>query len=181
MQKTRGPTRARRICQRAPDILCCPPRLTCGTRNRSMRVRVRLVCYGFSAWEAPCHRTRPADRVHSLRGDAVHEHVHVICIILQGAQCRTWLPGAVPPCAQPSSDGTLDGMPSRFLTARHCVSHLLLHSACVMRMCCGVGLSMAGLSHYITNKHDLSRVQLLLRYSTSYDGIFNGTVRTSCS
>jgi len=22
-----------------------PPRLTCGTRNRSMRVRVRLVCY----------------------------------------------------------------------------------------------------------------------------------------
>ena len=41
-----------------------------------------------------------------------------------------------------NSDGTRDGMPSRFLTADHCVSHHMLHSACVMRMCCGVGLSM---------------------------------------
>ena len=29
-------------------------------------------------------------------------------------------------------------------TSLRCVSHLLLHSACVMRMCCGVGLSMCG-------------------------------------
>ena len=41
-----------------------------------------------------------------------------------------------------NSDGTRDGMRSRFLTAGHCMSHLMLHSACVMRMCCGVGLSM---------------------------------------
>ena len=33
-------------------------------------------------------------------------------------------------------------MPSRFLTAGHCISHLMLHRTCVMRMCCGVGLSM---------------------------------------
>ena len=66
-----------------------------------------------------------------------------------------------------NSDGTRDGMPSRFLTADHCVSHLMLHSTCVMRMRCGVGLRMAGLSHYITNEHGLSRVQHLLRATTT--------------
>ena len=39
----------RHVGRDAPDILCCAPRLTCGTRNRSMQVHVRLVCYGFRA------------------------------------------------------------------------------------------------------------------------------------
>ena len=72
-----------------------------------------------------------------------HEHVHVICVILQLRSAGRCYPmTSRPACASPSSGVARDGMPSRFLTASHCVSHLLLHSACVMRMCCGVGLSM---------------------------------------
>ena len=68
-----------------------------------------------------------------------------------------------------NSDGTRDAMPSRFLTADHCVSHHMLHSACVMRMCCGVGLSMwqVYLTTPPTSTHGLSRVQHLLRATTT--------------
>ena len=145
---------------------------------RALRMR-RLSCMGSTTpQDSTCRSCEPF----AWQRSAVHKHVHVICIIFKlHSAGRCYQTTSRPACAPPSSGIARDGMPSRFLTASHCVSHLLLHSACVMRMCCGVGLSMAGLSHYITNKHDLSRVQLLLRYSTSYDGIFNGTVRTSCS
>ena len=55
-------------------------------------------------------------------------------------------------------------MPSRFLTADHCVSHLMLHSACVMRMCCGVGLSMWQV--YLTTPPTSTA---FLEYSIFYD------------
>jgi hypothetical protein len=100
---------------------------------------LRLSC--IRTREAPRYRTRPAEN--PLCGNAVHEHVHVICIILQLRSAGRCYPmTSRPACASPSSGVARDGMPSRFLTASHCVSHLLLHSACVMRMCCGVGLSM---------------------------------------
>lgn len=57
---------------------------------------------GASYAMASCtwHAATPqdSDRVHPLRGDAVQEPVHVICIILRAAQCNMWLPGDVPPC-----------------------------------------------------------------------------------
>ena len=57
---------------------------------------------GASYAMASCtwHAATPqdSDRVHPLRGDAVQEPVHVICIILRAAQCNMWLPGDLPPC-----------------------------------------------------------------------------------
>ena len=47
------------------------------------------------------------------------------------------------------------------------VSHLLLHSACVTRMCCGVGLSMWQVYHNTNSKHVLSQLQHLLRPLTT--------------
>ena len=58
-------------------------------------------------------------------------------------------------------------MPSRFLTAGHCISHLMLHRTCVMRMCCGVGLSMWQVYHNTNSKHVLSQLQHLLRPLTT--------------
>ena len=68
-------------------------------------------------------------------------------------------------------------MPSMFPTAGHCVSHLMLHSACVMRMSYGAGLSMCGRTQNTNDKHDLSSTAS----STSYDDIVNGTARIPCS
>jgi hypothetical protein len=99
---------------------------------------LRLSCIGSTT---PQDST--SDLVYPLHGNAVHKHVHVICIIFElHSAARCYQTMSRPACAAPSSGVARDGMPSRFLTASHCVSHLLLHSACVMRMCCGVSLSM---------------------------------------
>ena len=68
----------------APDILCCAPRASPAARARdpcgAHAPRMRWL---FAHGMPPRRRTRPADRVHPLRGDAVHEHVHMICIVLR--------------------------------------------------------------------------------------------------
>ena len=142
-------------------------RLTCGTRTRSMRCACASYAMAVRTW----HAATPQDSTcrscapfawRRCTGACIRDLHHPPSCAVQYVATRRR-----PALHVHNSDGTRDGMPSKFLTADHCVSHHMLHSACVMRMCCGVGLSMAGLSHYTTNEHGLSRVQHLLRATTT--------------
>ena len=118
-------------------------RLTSGTRARSMRYACAMapLMLWLLAHGMPPRRKTPivctlcvAMRYRSLYTRDLH-HPPSCAVQYVATRRRSAL-------HVHNSDGTRDGMPSRFLTADHCVSHHMLHSACVMRMCCGVGLSM---------------------------------------
>ena len=143
MQKTRGPTRGGFVSGRPTFYAATAPHLRHAQQihagARALRMR-RLSCMGSTTpQDSTCRSCEPF----AWQRSTVHKHVHVICIIFKlHSAGRCYQTTSRPACAPPSSGVARDGMPSRFLTASHCVSHLLLHSACVMRMCCGVGLSM---------------------------------------
>ena len=118
-------------------------RLTSGTRTRSMRYACAMapLMLWLLAHGMPPRRKTPivctlcvAMRYRSLYTRDLH-HPPSCAVQYVATRRRSAL-------HVHNSDGTRDAMPSRFLTADHCVSHHMLHSACVMRMCCGVGLSM---------------------------------------
>ena len=169
--KTRGRRGGSVVGERAPDILlCCARRASPAARARDpcgTHAQWRLLCYGFL--HMAC---RHAARLRSCApfawrcgtGACTRDLHHPPSCAVQYVATRRRSALHVH-----NSDGTRDGMPSRFLTADHCVSHHMLHSACVMRMCCGVGLSMwqVYLTTPPTSTHGLSRVQHLLRATTT--------------
>ena len=142
--KTRGRRGGSVVGERAPDILlCCARRASPAARARDpcgTHAQWRLLCYGFL--HMAC---RHAARLRSCApfawrcgtGACTRDLHHPPSCAVQYVATRRR-----PALHVHNSDGTRDGMPSRFLTADHCVSHHILRSACVMCMCCGVGLSM---------------------------------------
>ena len=131
--------------ERAPDILCCARAPHQRHAHEIHAVRMRNGA-SYAMASRTWHAATPQDSARRscapfawrrCTGACTRDLHHPPSCAVQYVATRRR-----PALHVHNSDGTRDGMPSMFLTADHCVSHHMLHSACVMRMCCGVGLSM---------------------------------------